>query len=99
MNRDDDVLFSVKDNGPGIRREDLPHLFDVFWQGRGREHGGLGMGLPIAQSIVEAHGGHIWVESEEGAGCTFFFTLPKAIGDAATGASPGAPALEGPAAG
>jgi len=89
VNREEDVLFSVKDNGPGIPTEALPHLFEVFWQGGRRELGGFGMGLPIARSIIAAHGGHIWVESKPGSGCTVFFTLPdtrsrlKSLPDAA----------------
>src|SRR5262249_54919009 len=57
------MLFHVKDNGPGIRPADLEQIFDRFWQGRRGEHGGLGLGLTIAKALVEAHGGRIWVES------------------------------------
>jgi len=63
MDREEDVLFSVRDTGPGIPPEDLPRLFDLFWQGQLGEHGGVGLGLPIARSLVEAHAGHIWIES------------------------------------
>jgi PAS domain S-box-containing protein len=94
--REEDVLFSVRDTGPGIHREDLPHLFDLFWQGRPAAHGGAGLGLPIARSLVEAHGGRIWVESEEGAGCTVLFTLPKAIGEAAATAAQATGDFEAP---
>jgi PAS domain S-box-containing protein len=96
VDREDDIVFSVRDSGPGIRREDLPHLFDVFWQGRHAEQGGVGLGLPIARSLVEAHEGRIWVESEEGAGCTVLFTLPKAVGEKATIPDHGAAELEAP---
>ena len=53
----------------------LPHNFERFYQGRD-SRGGLGLGLYIAKSLVEAHGGRIWVESEEGKGSSFCFTLP-----------------------
>jgi PAS domain S-box-containing protein len=68
------VRFWVRDTGPGIPESDFPHLFDRFWQGKGRRDG-AGLGLPIARGIVEAHGGRVWVESELGMGTTFHFTL------------------------
>lgn len=71
------VVFSVSDTGPGIAPEDQPRVFDRFWQSSTRTHGGSGLGLTIAKGIVEAHGGHIWLESAPGAGTTFFFTLPS----------------------
>ena len=72
------VRVSVADTGTGISREQLPHIFDRFWQVaqssiRSR---GAGLGLPIAQGIVRAHGGQLGVESEDGRGSTFYFTLP-----------------------
>ncbi|MBI4510856.1 MAG: GAF domain-containing protein [Deltaproteobacteria bacterium] len=76
--RDGEVLFWVTDTGAGIAAEDLPHLFDRFWQSRKSGRRGAGLGLPIAKGIVEAHGGRIWVESTPGRGSTFFFTIPKA---------------------
>lgn len=78
---DDAVRFSVSDTGPGIEEEDLPSLFQPYWQANDRERerrAGAGLGLPIAKGIIEAHGGRIWVESTEGQGSTFFFTLPLA---------------------
>jgi two-component system, chemotaxis family, sensor kinase Cph1 len=75
--------FEVCDDGPGIREEDLPHLFDRYWQARRDEHKGAGLGLYIARGIVEAHGGRIWVESTHGQGARFFFTIPLADTDAA----------------
>ncbi|HEU0014438.1 MAG TPA: ATP-binding protein [Longimicrobium sp.] len=72
------VRFWVGDTGPGIAREHLPHLFDRFWQARRRAHAGAGLGLSIAKSIVEAHGGQIWAESTPGQGSRFHFTLPVA---------------------
>jgi len=78
------VRFSVADSGPGIPAEEVPHLFDRFWQARGggRPAGGAGLGLAIVRGIVEAHGGTVWVESEEGRGTTFHFTLPAAPAEA-----------------
>jgi PAS domain S-box-containing protein len=73
---DTDVRFSVSDTGAGIKPEDVPHLFDRFWQAVGAEHEGAGLGLPIVKGIVEAHGGRIWVESMLGRGSTFSFTIP-----------------------
>ena len=70
--------FAISDTGPGISREDLPHIFDRFWQARRVRRGGVGLGLAISKGIVDAHGGSIWAESCAGVGTTFFFTLPVA---------------------
>ena len=73
------VRFSVADDGPGIAIEELPYVFDRYYQARRRNRDGIGLGLSIARGIVEAHGGRIWVESPtaaRGGGTTFFFTLP-----------------------
>lgn len=75
---DDETCFYVRDVGPGIAAEDLPHVFDRFWQCRDSGRGSVGLGLAIAKGIVEAHGGRIWVESELGRGSTFYFTLAVA---------------------
>jgi PAS domain S-box-containing protein len=72
----DYVRFWVRDTGTGIEREHLPRLFDRFWQARRGARAGAGLGLAIAKSIVEAHGGQIWAESAPGEGSTFHFTLP-----------------------
>lgn len=75
----DSVIVSVSDTGIGISREDLPHIFERFYKAdKSRSSGGTGLGLAIAKHIVEAHGGRIWVESVEGRGSTFYFTLPLA---------------------
>jgi signal transduction histidine kinase len=74
--RTDEVLFTVSDTGPGIRQEDLPHMFDRYWRGATANYKGTGLGLPIAKAIVSAHGGRIWIESEVGVGSRFFFALP-----------------------
>ena len=75
--RTHEVLFWVKDTGAGISPEDLPHVLDRYWQaaaGAGRL--GAGLGLAISKGIVEAHGGHIWVESAVGQGSIFYFSIP-----------------------
>ena len=69
---------SVRDTGIGISREDQAQLFERFYRtsaGR-RIMGGTGLGLAIARSLVELHGGQIWVDSDGDSGSTFFFTLP-----------------------
>jgi signal transduction histidine kinase len=71
------VEFTIRDNGPGIAAEDLPHLFDRYWQARKATRVGTGLGLPIAKRIVEAHGGQIRATSELGLGSCFAFTVPR----------------------
>lgn len=72
------VQIAVQDTGRGIAERDLRRLFNPFCQlGRG-DRQGLGLGLFISKSIVQAHGGRIWVESRLGSGSTFFFTVPAA---------------------
>jgi histidine kinase len=77
-----DVVFSVVDNGVGISPEHLPHIFERFYRvdkSRTRGSGGSGIGLTVAQSLVRAQGGRIWAESQGlGKGSAFHFTLPKA---------------------
>jgi two-component system phosphate regulon sensor histidine kinase PhoR len=74
----DGVCFSVGDTGSGIPPEELPRIFERFYRvDRARTKGsGTGLGLSIAKHIIEAHGGKIWAESQEGAGSMFYFTLP-----------------------
>jgi PAS domain S-box-containing protein len=69
------VALSVSDTGKGIPPQNLAHIFERCWAGEGGGKG-LGLGLYIARSIVDAHGGRMWVESELGAGTSFSFTLP-----------------------
>lgn len=78
--RDDKVLISVYNEGQGIPEADLPYVFDRFYKSdksRGLDKTGLGLGLFIAKTIIQAHGEKIWVESEAGSYCEFFFTLPR----------------------
>jgi len=73
------VEFSVSDTGEGIPSTDLPYVFERFYRtdkSRTRATGGHGLGLTISKGLVEAHGGQIWVDSEEGMGTTFTFTVP-----------------------
>ena len=72
------VRIFVKDNGPGIEAEDLPHIFDRFYRtDESRQHNGeTGLGLAIAKSLVDAQGGSISVESATGRGTTFYITFP-----------------------
>src|SRR4029078_1907657 len=77
-----EVTLTVRDSGPGIPEEAMPHLFDQFFTARtssSRYNIGAGLGLPIARGIIEAHGGRIWVESIVGAGTTVSFTLPSVL--------------------
>jgi signal transduction histidine kinase len=70
---------SVKDSGPGISADHLPHIFNRFYrvdQSRARSTGGAGLGLAIVKELVEMHGGHVRAESTPGQGAAFYFTLP-----------------------
>jgi signal transduction histidine kinase len=82
----DDVVAAVSDRGPGIAPEDLPHVFDPFFT---TKPGGMGLGLPIARTLVEGMGGEIRVESRPGDGATFRVRLPLLPAPAA--AAGGAP--------
>jgi two-component system phosphate regulon sensor histidine kinase PhoR len=78
QDKGEEVLFAVKDEGPGILPADLPHLFEIYF--RGAEAGkdrGFGLGLATVKRIIEVHGGRLWVESQPGQGTTFYFTLPR----------------------
>jgi signal transduction histidine kinase len=73
-----DIVISVQDSGPGIGPEDQSLVFEAFKQTEAglRQGGGTGLGMPISKNLVEAHGGRIWLESEQGKGTTFFVSLP-----------------------
>lgn len=78
-NHEDKHSVHVRDTGSGIAREHLPHVFERFYKvDRARRDGGSGLGLAIVRQIVQAHGGEVSVESEEGAGSTFRFTVARA---------------------
>jgi signal transduction histidine kinase len=78
VDRDDNsVRFRVQDTGVGIAPENIPHLFDRFWQAHESGRGGAGLGLVIAHGIAEGHGGRIEVESHPGRGSTFTLVLPE----------------------
>ena len=78
VSSEDYLALAVQDTGVGISRADLPRIFERFFKAsRARGQGGTGLGLAIAKHIVEAHGGRIWVESQEGRGTTFYFTVPR----------------------
>jgi two-component system phosphate regulon sensor histidine kinase PhoR len=77
---EDSVVVDIIDTGIGIPKEDLPRVFERFYKGdKARAGEGTGMGLAIAKHVVEAHGGSIWVRSEEGNGSTFSFSLPLQV--------------------
>lgn len=77
--RDDIVIICVSDQGPGIAAEDIPHIFDRFYRApeMARNTKGAGLGLFLTRSIVEGHGGSIWVDPESGKGARICFSLPR----------------------
>ena len=77
---DKQAVYHVRDNGIGIAARHFDQVFKMFKRLHGREEygGGSGAGLTIVRKLVERHGGHVWVESVQGEGCTFFFTLGQA---------------------
>jgi signal transduction histidine kinase len=83
------VKFEVRDTGPGIAPEHLPHLFERYWKSDLRSGRGTGLGLYIAKGIVEAHRGRIWVESRPGKGSSFQFELSLPPGRNERRQSPG----------
>jgi two-component system phosphate regulon sensor histidine kinase PhoR len=71
------IMTQVSDTGIGISKQDLPHIFERFFKAdKSRATSGSGLGLAIAKHIVQAHGGSVWVQSEQGKGSTFGFNLP-----------------------
>lgn len=82
VKQNDDAVFEVKDQGPGISKEDQSTIFQRFTQtgvGKTQAKGGVGLGLSVCKAIVDAHGGSIRVESEEGHGCRFIAAVPCGI--------------------
>jgi signal transduction histidine kinase len=75
---DDSVQIAVSDNGPGIDPQTVQHVFDAFSTTKPE---GMGMGLAISRSIIDAHGGRLWTEANDQYGVTFQFTLPIAASD------------------
>ncbi len=75
--KDNSAVVQVSDTGIGISAEDLPHIFERFFKAdKSRSSQGSGLGLAIAKHIIQAHNGQVWVQSQEGKGSTFGFSLP-----------------------
>ena len=83
----------VADDGPGIAPEDLPHVFERFFRGKGTGVGGSGIGLAVVAGLVNAHGGEVAVASEPGHGTTFTVRLPQAAPEAPQALAGRAPAV------
>lgn len=80
--KDDHVLFSIRDTGVGMKKEEIPRIFERFYRvdrARSRQSGGTGLGLAIVKHLVEAHEGEISVESEPGEGTTFYIDFKKQV--------------------
>ncbi len=76
------VLIRVRDTGMGIPSDEMPHIFEEFFRARNAkaaERSGTGLGLSIAREVAARHKGRVWVESQEGKGSTFYFSLPKTL--------------------
>jgi PAS domain S-box-containing protein len=76
--QENEVVVAVRDSGPGIAPENLDRVFEPFYSSKSS---GMGMGLAICRSIIDAHGGRLWADANESAGAVFRFTLPAADGD------------------
>ncbi len=74
--KDDEVILEIRDSGRGIQQEKLPFIFDAFYRAA-HDQKGTGLGLAISKTIIEAHGGRMWVESIVDSGSIFCFSLPK----------------------
>ncbi|MBW1938440.1 MAG: PAS domain S-box protein [Deltaproteobacteria bacterium] len=79
VEKEDSILFEIRDQGQGISQEDLPHIFEYFYRCKDKagQVAGAGLGLAIVKGIIESHGGKIWAKSAMGKGTSFFFTIPK----------------------
>ena len=81
-NQNEDLLIKIKDSGRGIHPEDLPHVFDRFYQSKQKDvktEGGTGIGLSLCKELAELLGGKVWAESELGKGSIFFYQFPKKV--------------------
>lgn len=79
METHNNIVISIADEGLGVPKKDIPHVFDRFFRvdkARARSIGGTGLGLAISKEVVQKHGGKIWLESIENKGSTFFISLP-----------------------
>ncbi len=76
---DQNFYFAISDSGPGIPPEDQAHIFDLFYRARGQQRRGAGIGLAFCKLAIEAHGGHVTVQSEMGKGSVFNFTIPRQL--------------------
>jgi signal transduction histidine kinase len=81
------AVLRVSDSGPGIPADELPHVFERFFRGRGARSSGSGIGLTVVRELVEAHGGTVQVASEEGHGTTFTVCLPPRSAPSTNGAA------------
>jgi two-component system sensor histidine kinase KdpD len=72
------VIVKIADRGPGLNPNDIERIFDRFYQGRKPEMNGVGLGLALCKSVIQAHGGEIWAVNRENGGAMFCFTLPIA---------------------
>ena len=84
------TTLTVSDKGPGIAPEDLPHIFERFYQGKSPEGGarfGSGIGLALAKKVVEAHQGTIWIDSEQGKGTSVHIRISSKLSQEAVHAS------------
>ena len=73
---DNDLILEISDNGPGISEEELVHIFEKFYRVKGSQAGGVGLGLTITKSIIEAHGGFIFAANKKDGGLEFKILLP-----------------------
>ncbi len=81
VDREEDfVRFWVEDNGTGIHPDDLPHVFERFYRGRNSNQPGSGLGLSIVQTVAQAHGGSVGVESNPEKGTRFYVKIPDGVG-------------------
>lgn len=75
------VVYSVSDNGRGIKDRDMPRIFQIFYRGNNPDlEPGEGIGLPLARTLAERSGGRVWAESKEGEGSVFYVEMPGECG-------------------